>query len=52
MNINTLTYEYTKLMAAAEKCESRREALTLIRKATKLNYTIALMKESEQLLHL
>ena len=52
MNINTLTYEYTKLLADAEQCQSRREAVTLIRKATKLNDTIALMKESEQLLHL
>ena len=52
MNINTLVYEHTKLITAAEACESRREALTLIRKATKLNDTIALMKESEQLLHL
>jgi hypothetical protein len=50
MNINTLTYEYTKLMADAEKCQSRREAVNLIRKATKLNDTIALMKESEELL--
>ena len=50
MNINTLTFEYAKLMAAAEQCQSRREALTLIRKATKLNDTIALMKESEELL--
>ena len=52
MNINTLIYEYTKLMAAAEACQSRREAVTLIRKATKLNDTIALMRESEQLLHM
>ena len=51
MNINTLIYEYTKLMTAAEACQSRREAVTLIRKATKLNDTIALMKESEELLH-
>ena len=49
MNINTLIYEYTKLMTAAEACQSRREAVTLIRKATKLNDTIALMKESEGL---
>ena len=51
MNINTLIHEYTKLMTAAEACESRREAVTLIRKATKLNDTIALLRESEQLLH-
>ena len=50
MNINTLTYEYTKLMTAAEQCQSRREAVNLIRKATRLNDTIALMKESEELL--
>ena len=36
MNINALIYEYTKLMAAAEACQSRREAVTLIRKATRL----------------
>ena len=52
MNINTLTYEYTKLMAAAEKCETRKEAVNLIRKATKLNDTIALLKEAEALLHI
>ena len=52
MNINTLTYEYTKLMTAAEQCETRKEAVNLIRKATKLNDTIALLKEAEQLLHI
>jgi hypothetical protein len=49
MNLNTLTYEYINLLAAAQKCESRREAVALIRKATKLNDTINLLKESESL---
>jgi hypothetical protein len=50
MNINTLTYEYTRLLTEAQQCESRREAVRLIRKATKLNDTINLLKESEALL--
>jgi hypothetical protein len=50
MNLNTLTYEYTKLLTDAEQCQSRREAVALIRKATKLNDTINLLKESEKLL--
>ena len=50
MNLNTLVHEYTQLMADAEKAQSRREAVTLIRKATKLNDTINLIKESEELL--
>jgi hypothetical protein len=50
MNLNTLVHEYTNLLAAAQKCESRREAVALIRKATKLNDTITLLKESEKLL--
>ena len=49
MNINILIHEYTKLMTDAEACQSRREGVSLIRKATKLNDTIALIKESEQL---
>ena len=50
MELNNLIYEQTKLYREAEQCESRKDALNLIRKATRLQDTIDFLRENEKLL--
>jgi hypothetical protein len=50
MTLNELIYQQAKLYREAEAALSRKEAVNLIRKATKLQDTINLLKESEALL--
>ena len=50
MELNNLIYQQTQLYREAEQCESRKDALNLIRKATRLQDTIDFLRENEKLL--
>ena len=50
MELNNLIYQQTQLYREAEQCESRKDAVNLIRKATRLQDTIDFLRENEKLL--
>jgi hypothetical protein len=50
MTLNDLIFQQSKLYKDAEQCCSRKDAVNLIRKASRLQDTIDFLKESEALL--
>ena len=50
MELNNLIYQQTLLYREAELCESRKDALNLFRKASRLQDTIDFLRENEKLL--